>query len=314
MFTRPRWTCRWDAPRPARAVRDRRKPRPRAAGVRRRVAGGTLAEEIDTPGQGQVRALRHLAGNPVLSTPNGARLDARWPGSTSWSPSTSTSTRPRATRTDPAAVVPAGARPLRPGVPPALGAQRRQVLARPSSAARGGAARLGDLAGAAARRGARDGGAATRPHAALAPARPARHAGPGAAAGPHGPRPCGRGLTLRRLARRTASTSARCSPACPRGWSRRDGGSTLAPPRSRPPSRGRKRRAPGGRRPGADRAAAPAQQQLLDAQLSAADEGPRPLHPADAPGDAAARGFADGAAVRVSSRAGRVVPRRLPTR
>lgn len=35
-----------------------------------------LAEEIDTPGKGQVRALVTHAGNPVLSTPNGARLDA----------------------------------------------------------------------------------------------------------------------------------------------------------------------------------------------------------------------------------------------
>ncbi len=35
----------------------------------------TLAEEMDTPGPGQVRALICSAGNPVLSTPNGARLD-----------------------------------------------------------------------------------------------------------------------------------------------------------------------------------------------------------------------------------------------
>ncbi|HEY5908499.1 MAG TPA: molybdopterin dinucleotide binding domain-containing protein, partial [Vicinamibacteria bacterium] len=35
----------------------------------------TLADEILTPGAGQVRALLTLAGNPVLSTPNGARLD-----------------------------------------------------------------------------------------------------------------------------------------------------------------------------------------------------------------------------------------------
>jgi anaerobic selenocysteine-containing dehydrogenase len=34
-----------------------------------------LAEEIETPGEGQVRALITIAGNPVLSTPNGARLD-----------------------------------------------------------------------------------------------------------------------------------------------------------------------------------------------------------------------------------------------
>jgi anaerobic selenocysteine-containing dehydrogenase len=35
----------------------------------------TLADEIETPGPGQVRALITLAGNPVLSTPNGSRLD-----------------------------------------------------------------------------------------------------------------------------------------------------------------------------------------------------------------------------------------------
>jgi anaerobic selenocysteine-containing dehydrogenase len=35
-----------------------------------------LAEEIDTPGEGQVRAMITVAGNPVLSTPNGGRMDA----------------------------------------------------------------------------------------------------------------------------------------------------------------------------------------------------------------------------------------------
>ncbi len=34
----------------------------------------TLADEILTPGQGQVRAVLTVAGNPVLSTPDGARL------------------------------------------------------------------------------------------------------------------------------------------------------------------------------------------------------------------------------------------------
>lgn len=33
-----------------------------------------LAEEIDTPGDGQVRAMLTVAGNPLLSTPNSARL------------------------------------------------------------------------------------------------------------------------------------------------------------------------------------------------------------------------------------------------
>ncbi|MDQ6729943.1 MAG: molybdopterin-dependent oxidoreductase [Actinomycetota bacterium] len=35
-----------------------------------------LAEEIDTPGAGQLRALITISGNPVLSTPNSHRLDA----------------------------------------------------------------------------------------------------------------------------------------------------------------------------------------------------------------------------------------------
>jgi anaerobic selenocysteine-containing dehydrogenase len=39
-----------------------------------------LAEEIDTPGEGQVRALITLAGNPVISTPNSGRLDAALDG------------------------------------------------------------------------------------------------------------------------------------------------------------------------------------------------------------------------------------------
>jgi anaerobic selenocysteine-containing dehydrogenase len=34
-----------------------------------------LAEEIETPGEGQIKALFVVAGNPVLSTPNGPRLD-----------------------------------------------------------------------------------------------------------------------------------------------------------------------------------------------------------------------------------------------
>ena len=39
-----------------------------------------LAEEIETPGTGQIRALVTVAGNPVLSTPNGTRLDAALAG------------------------------------------------------------------------------------------------------------------------------------------------------------------------------------------------------------------------------------------
>jgi anaerobic selenocysteine-containing dehydrogenase len=36
----------------------------------------TLADEIETPGDGQIRGLLTVGGNPILSTPNGERLDA----------------------------------------------------------------------------------------------------------------------------------------------------------------------------------------------------------------------------------------------
>lgn len=40
------------------------------------IPASTLAEEMDTPGPGQVRAMVTYAGNPVLSVPNGRRLAA----------------------------------------------------------------------------------------------------------------------------------------------------------------------------------------------------------------------------------------------
>jgi anaerobic selenocysteine-containing dehydrogenase len=40
------------------------------------VPASTLAEEMETPGAGQVRAFLTVAGNPVLSTPNGRRLES----------------------------------------------------------------------------------------------------------------------------------------------------------------------------------------------------------------------------------------------
>jgi anaerobic selenocysteine-containing dehydrogenase len=39
-----------------------------------------LAEEIDTPGDGQIRAMVTVGGNPVISTPNAGRLDAALAG------------------------------------------------------------------------------------------------------------------------------------------------------------------------------------------------------------------------------------------
>ena len=40
----------------------------------------TLADEIETPGEGQVRALITVAGNPCVSTPNAGRLTAALDG------------------------------------------------------------------------------------------------------------------------------------------------------------------------------------------------------------------------------------------
>ena len=57
-----------------------------------------LAEEIETPGAGQVRAMVTVAGNPVLSTPNGGGSIARWSSSSSWWRSICTSTRRPAMR------------------------------------------------------------------------------------------------------------------------------------------------------------------------------------------------------------------------
>lgn len=64
---------------------DQKSSRPRFGRWKSRVRGlpefagelpvAALAEEIETAGPGQVRALVTHAGNPVLSTPNGARLD-----------------------------------------------------------------------------------------------------------------------------------------------------------------------------------------------------------------------------------------------
>jgi anaerobic selenocysteine-containing dehydrogenase len=40
----------------------------------------TMAEEIETPGEGQVRAMLTIAGNPVSSTPNGRRVSKAFEG------------------------------------------------------------------------------------------------------------------------------------------------------------------------------------------------------------------------------------------
>src|SRR5690606_26341020 len=47
---------------------------------RREYPVATLADEIEAPGEGQVRALVTIAGNPALSAPNSERLDAALAG------------------------------------------------------------------------------------------------------------------------------------------------------------------------------------------------------------------------------------------
>lgn len=71
MFPRP---ATGDGPRRARMGRWRSRVRGRPE-VFGELPAACLAEEIDTPGDGQVRALIALAGNPVVSTPNARRLE-----------------------------------------------------------------------------------------------------------------------------------------------------------------------------------------------------------------------------------------------
>jgi anaerobic selenocysteine-containing dehydrogenase len=70
------------APRVGRGVRPN-NPRSRVrglAGTFGELPAVCLAEEIEAPGDGQIRALVCIAGNPVLSLPNGGRLDAALEG------------------------------------------------------------------------------------------------------------------------------------------------------------------------------------------------------------------------------------------
>jgi anaerobic selenocysteine-containing dehydrogenase len=69
-------------PRYGRGVKlHRRRSRVRGLGeTMGELPAACLAEEIDTPGEGQIRAMVVVGGNPVLSTPNAGRLDAALAG------------------------------------------------------------------------------------------------------------------------------------------------------------------------------------------------------------------------------------------
>ena len=91
-----------------------------------------LAEEIETPGDGQIRALITVAGNPVLSTPNAGRLAARSRARLHGERRHLRERDHAARRRDPARALGARPAPLRPRALPARGPQRRQLLARRS--------------------------------------------------------------------------------------------------------------------------------------------------------------------------------------
>ena len=107
--TRPAGPCsRWPPTAAGGATRAAAGASPPVAGpagcgsfpeVRGEIPVATLADEMETPGEGQVRALVTVAGNPVLSTPDGGRLDAALEHLDFTWPSTRTSTRPPATPT-----------------------------------------------------------------------------------------------------------------------------------------------------------------------------------------------------------------------
>jgi hypothetical protein len=109
----------------------------------------TMSEEIETPGDGQIRAMITAAGNPVLSIPNGRRLEKaldQLEFMVSIDPYLNETTR----HAD--VILPAhraaGALALRARADPRLGPQLGEVQPGGGSRAGGPAARLGDLPGA----------------------------------------------------------------------------------------------------------------------------------------------------------------------
>ena len=245
-----------------------------------------LAEEIETPGDGQIRALITLAGNPARSTPNsgaargGARV-ARLLRRVRPLPQRDDAPR----RRHPAAAVAAPALALRPRLLPAVGAQHRELLAGRAPARARPAGRVAHAAAAGRRR--RGPGAGRRrrrprPHAWRSRSSrrevtdPEAFAGRARAAG-RSRAPARRDAPRRSLRRsrsptsrppRTGSTSARSSRACPRSCARRAARSSWRRRRSSPTSSACAGAlvAPRQRRDGARRPPPAALQQLVDAQ------------------------------------------------
>ena len=96
-----------------------------------------MREEIETPGDGQIRAFVTIAGNPVLSTPDGARLGEAFDSLDFMAAiDIYLNETTRHARRDPAADHGPRARPLRPGLPRPRRPQHRPLQLRRCSRSR----------------------------------------------------------------------------------------------------------------------------------------------------------------------------------
>jgi hypothetical protein len=247
-----------------------------------------MREEIETPGEGQIHAMLTIAGNPVLSTPDGKRLGEAFAGLDFMAGGRHLRQRDHpARRRDPAADHRARARPLRHRLPRPRRPEHRAVDAGRAPQARGCQARPRDLPRAGAARAAPTG----------RPVRPATRLKQRARLA-LSPRQIVAGLlrtsgvtTLKQLtATPRASTWARCARPCPSGCRPRTTASTSRPTSWSATCRGCRawldeRLAATSRRPGPDRAAAQAGQQRVVPQHRAGEPGP-----AAAPAAHASRG------------------------
>ena len=112
-----------------------------------------LAEEMEVPGEGRIRALVTLAGNPARSTPNSARLERALAGLDFY---VAVDIYVNETTRHADVILPApsplAALALRPRALPARGPQRGELLAAGAAARPGRPGRVGDAAAARRRR------------------------------------------------------------------------------------------------------------------------------------------------------------------
>ena len=268
-----------------------------------------LAEEIATPGEGQIKALITVAGNPVLSTPAGHKLDEVLPTLDAmiavdlWLNET---TR-HADVILPGLVAAGAAAPRRPD-PQLRDQQHRQLLGtgvRPTDPDAPGGVGDPDPADRAVHRHARRGRRRRRDRRRLLRLHGV-HAGPRRRRDPQAlrprraradPRPHAAHRTVRRPVRREPRRrhAGEAEGPAQRHQLRADGAAGARGARhvgrqdpagpavpARRPAAARRTPRPGARRAGPGQPAPPAVQQLVAAQRGAADEGQGPLHPADA--------------------------------